>query len=71
MNRSEAAQLGGIATRDGYAARFGRETGRNYYAAISPGGKRRPRRLDKEMAAKPRGGREPRKPREVTPTRFV
>lgn len=70
MNRSEAAQLGGIATRDGYAARFERETGRNFYAAISPGGKRRPRRLEREKAARLRGGREPRKAREVTTTRF-
>lgn len=70
MNRSEAAQLGGIATRDGYAARYQRETGRNYYAAISPGGKRRPRRLEKETAAQLRGGRKPRQPREVLPTRF-
>lgn len=70
MNRSEAAQLGGIATRDGFAARFEREHGRNYYAAISPGGKRRPRRLEKEPASRLRGGREPRKPREVISTRF-
>ena len=70
MNRSEAAQLGGIATRDGFAARFERETGRNYYAAISPGGKRRPRRLEKELATKLRGGRKPRTAKEVTPTRF-
>ncbi len=66
----EASHLGGIATRDGFAAEFEQRTGTSWYAHISPGGKRRPRHSSKEKAARPRGGRVPKTRKEVTPTRF-
>lgn len=58
LSLSERARIGGNVTRDGWAAEFQRRTGENWYAHISPGGKRRPRHQLKESGvAAGRGGR--------------
>jgi len=49
--------LGGIATRDGWAADYERRTGESWYAHITKGGKRRPRHTPKGMGLAARGGR--------------
>jgi hypothetical protein len=56
----DASRAGGIATRDGFAARYEERTGESWYAHISPGGKPRPRHSIKEFAGRARGGRLPR-----------